>query len=402
MISKRKYYSLFSLVSIKFVSLFLMAYVLLYLSYFGGLNSVGVFSAITAVTGPLAMFASFRYVEWMALHGDKNYAFSISISAAIFIYFILALFAYFILIKIDCDLVVLLLLVTYKPFEMIGEFYASSLISKGDVNGAVLSVVSRLILIIIFSLLGLLYKFGSVLLIIAASLIVSHIFVLALNDFPKIIRKRHFVVITVHDILGYISNNFKYGLLSAIISFNSSLPRYFLTYIGDMEILGLFSMIYLVAATAVNILQYPVSVKIVQIRDYLIGNLYLIRLVFLIQSVVLLFLLILSGAPYLNIHDWRSYSNINLILLFVSISFMFVFLMFRGILFSLSIALNLASNLQWLTLCSSILAVFVLSGLRFFEHVDSNLIISCLFVSMSSYFSSIIVIYKLKMFGYRV
>lgn len=386
----------FTVAAIKFMSLLLMVYVLFFLFYFGGLSEVGIYSAITAVSAPLAMFCSFRYVEWIALHENKEYGFSVSVVSGVLLYFLLAIPAFMILRNFVSDWLILLLLIAYKLIEMIGEFYITLLVSKGDIVGAGVSVCARFTLVLIFSILGLALGFESKLWVIVIALFASYTLVLLLIDMPKMLRMRYFVSFSIRDIYLYVVANFKYGLLGAMVSINSTFPRYFLTYVGDMKLLGLFSLVYQVAATVVNIAQYPVSVGISRIRIYLQGRYHLLQFASIVITVFVLALLGGSGLPALNQHNWLSNSFTGYLMLLFFAASMFVFLMFRGVIFSLAIALESARHLQWIVLIAGLLAAFILLSMWSVGFIASSFLMSCLFVVISSYLSVLMVVFGLR------
>lgn len=386
-----------SLAAIKFTSLLLMAYVLFFLFFFGGLSQVGIYSAITAVTAPLAMFCSFRYVEWIALHENKSYGFSLSVSAASVIYMLLAIPSFFVMQLFVDDWRLLFLLFIYKLIEMICEFYMALLASRGEVYASAISVCARFILVAVLSLTGVALGFEDGLWIIIGALLISYAIVFIFLDMPRLMKENDFIICDIASLFSYVVSNFRYGLLGAAVSVNSVLPRYFFTYLGDMKVLGLFSLVYQVAATVVNVAQYPVSIGASHIKAYFQENYRFFRFSIVAVAVFALAILSVCTLPSLNQHNWIGGKFYNYLVLALCAGAMFIFLMYRGILFSVAIASGGAKHLQWLVLVAGGFALLTMSVVWYLSLVSSSFLIGCLYVSFSSFFSALLVFREIKL-----
>lgn len=383
------------IIVLKMASLILMGYVMLFLTVFGGLADVGVYSAVTAVTAPAAMFFMFRYVEWIALSEDKVSAFSVSVSVAVTGFLLAAPIIYLFLKEVVPSKFFLFFLIAYKPFELLNDFFVSMLVSRGDKRLAFFSLFYKLAGVIIISMTGLMLGFKNLPLLIALALFLAFFGVTLIHDLVCVVRLRIFQWPGSKAMLAYACDNVKFGVLGLLVSVNSLLPRYYLIAMGDMAMLGLFSLAYQIAASMVNILQYPIGLKVAGIRDFFIVRapwLDFILIGFfalLVASVVGVFF-VASGAHI----DYATLPR--MIFLSIIVLLMFFYLIFRGFLLSLIVATAQTEYIYLVVLISSFVAVLASALVIHLYSEISPFLVSSFFVIVSSFVTSTILVLRFR------
>jgi hypothetical protein len=253
------------LVMLKFSSMALTAFALIFLTLAGGLESVGRYSSVTAVTAPLVMFLSFRNVEWMSLSSDKKMAFSTAVSVAFVGFSFAAPLVYVEMDPLIGDNYFLASLLVFKAIEIISEMLVVVYTTSGFKKMALISIYAKLACAALLSVTFVFILKMQVLRGVAAAMLVSYLGVISIYDYKNIRSMSLFSVPRLGSFIEYVRKNFGYGALNMAISVNSSMPRYFLIYRADMTSVGAFSLMYQIAATMVNVIQYPVSVKVVRV-----------------------------------------------------------------------------------------------------------------------------------------
>lgn len=386
---------LLSMVVLKMASLMLMGYVMLFLTVFGGLQDVGSYSAVTAMTAPVAMFLMFRYVEWIALAGNKVAAFSVSVLVAVGGFIVAAPLIYAVLSGVTENGVFLVFLIAWKPLEIFGDFFISYLISCGDKRGAIRSVVCKLLGVVALSMLGVLAGFDNFPLLISWALFLGFVFVVVFHDLRIVRRKKSFVMPGWRGIVDYVRSNFKFGLLGVLVSVNSLVPRYYLMAAGDIAMLGLFSLLYLVAASAVNLLQYPISLKAAEIKNFFCDRIYLFDYVPAMLGAVLILMTIVGMFFSVNVRDGVSGLMGVLVVLFFS-ALMFLYLLFRGLSLSLAIAANRADFVYVFVVFSALSGFLFSLIVWFFNSEISDIFLSSYFVIVSSFVAGALLLRRVR------
>lgn len=380
---------------LKMASLILMGYVIAFLSFFGGLSELGSYSAVTSVTAPLAMFFMFRYVEWIALSEDKALAFSVSVSIAVTGFVVFSPIVFYLLSGVVDSGLFLFLMLAFKPLELFSDFYVAMLVSRGERRAAFFSIVLKLSGVIFISTVALLFGFENFPLVVAVALFASFLFVFLFYDLPCVVRNKIFILYGKSSAIEYLGRNFMFGVQGLLISFNSVAPRYYLIAVGDMRLLGLFTLIYQIAASIVNVIQYPISIKISGIRNFLLSKLRLMDIITGVFFCVLLGLV--SSVMLWGGYDYNhSSSLIGIASIIVAVLVMFIFLTYRGLLLSLVIATGQASRNYLVIVFSFFVAILVSSLIGSSSYQISPFAVSLVFVIVSSFVTGAILSFMVK------
>ncbi len=364
-----------------------MAFVLLFLTVSGGLSDVGTFSAATAVTAPIAMFLVFRYVEWISLATDPVKAFSESTSVAITGFILACPFIYWGLAGWIRDHLFIKLLLIYKPFEIISDLIVTLHAARNKRLIALISAYVRLFGVIALSILfvyGLKIKplHG-----VVVALLTSYVTTFLLYDMPILRRFGLFILPNASESVNYIRFNFSYGLLNLAVTLNSSMPRYFLAFQQDLKSLGLYSLLYQVAATGVNIIQYPLSIKVKAVYRLIRENIYKIRVSLVLGAMLTLSACVGSALGWIpslqpNVGGWGR------ILYIVLIGFMFLPLLLRGALITSAIGAARGEKLYSILATSMVISIFIVGASYRFGTAEGGLVLACAYVSASSIVTS--------------
>lgn len=391
---KKNIIEFFLIVAMKFASLSLMIYVIGFIFYFGGLKELGIYSAITAVTIPLTVFASYRYIEWMALEPNKNDAFLIASSSAVLTYIFFVFFATPIFYSIHNDFFTMFFLIIYRPLELVSDIYVSFLVGIQKKSLAAISILSKFFLVIVISFLLKIFSKLDAVQLVALSVFLSYLSVFSFFDVPVMLHKRYLQRISFTNIRLYLKDNYHYGFLNTMVTLNSVIPRYYLTYIGSMESLGLFSFLYQISATLVNLIQYAVSIKIQSISKFMLENFYILsRIAAVLMVLILVLLFVFIKQPY----NYASLIKENYLWSFFIISGMFVFLMYRGLLISIFITIEKGGRMNIYFFSAGLLAATLILPFIIFNIIESSIALSVVFVMMSCYITSLFIqtrIYK--------
>lgn len=333
-----------------------MVYSLGYLALAGGLQAVGEFSAVMSVLSPIAMFSVFRYVESIGVSEDKADAFSTSLCASLTIYLLGAIFLFLPMVffmDFGLEKEIIFTLIFFKALEMLNDHGNAYLTSSGQTFLATTSNIIKLFGVVALSLFfGFILEYSPVI-TISLSLFLSFFLAIIFFDSMLWVSKVRFGGRDGRRLSGYILENYQYGFVSLLASVNSNVPRYFLMTFSSLEVLGLFSLIYLVASASVNVLQYLVSVKIDIIRVFLLHY----RAAFSLSFVVCLALFSILGLGLLCAPSVPYGSPFYYPYLAFMAFYMFFFLFVRGVLVSVWVFKSAGMELNFYfaasTLCAS-------------------------------------------------
>lgn len=366
---------------VKLLTLMLMGYVVFFVLFFGGAYQVGVFASVASFFAPLVMFSNFRYVEYISCSDSVKKATLTALITSIFV-FLSAVICFFVVkskfgIFPEVSDSLFFVFVIYKILEQTADFFSTAFIVKKHLKFVAALAVLRFFLFFVLSLLlNVFFGESDFLICVVVALVFSY-FICFVIDVIFFVSDYDGGVINFFEIFEYVSNNFGYGFLSMAISFNSSLPRYFLNYTGKMEILGIFSVVYQIAATVVNVFQQAVGIHGRRVSVFLKENLFL-----LYGSGVALFCfygLFLLKMKGLVLFDDLIAHVLNGVFCF----FMIAALLLRG--WSLTAAVIVGGRgLQKFVFLSSVFSILSLSYAKVFFLGWSDLSLSYSFVVFSS------------------
>jgi hypothetical protein len=237
------------------------------------------------------------------------------------------------------------MLIFYKPLEMTSDMLVVAYTSNGNRRSGLVSVYSKLLLVIIFTTCSVYIFHWDPLKCAAGSLLTSYAIVLLCYDLKLVHNKNMWSKVDYMEIKGYVSENVGYGTLNLLMSLNSSMPRYFLIYQSNMAKLGLFSLLYQVAATTVNVMQYPISVKVRGVSEFFRQNASKIRKGMELSGLIFIFACVLLVLFMPNGKDIFLNKHAQLVLCPLLVLMMFLPLFLRGTTITAAIGLNCATGL---------------------------------------------------------
>lgn len=366
----------------------MMAFLMLFLLLYGGAKSLGIYAAITAITAPISMFCVFRYIESIALSQSKSKSFLTSLSAAIMLYIVMAPPIFYLIRDNIGDYFSAFILFLFKPLEMIHDFYIVYLSSEKLYKKAILSMSAKFIVFLVICVLGFFYLHWSVIHVVCLALFLSYFSILLILDIPYI-RKVKIEHVGLLDIHRYVIENVRHGIANAMISINSVMPRYFFMFVGDLKMLGIFTFIYQMSATCVNVIQYPMSIRANDISNFIFKKYYFVNGFFKI-SLIFVLLYIFSLNYILHNGDDKL---ILFFLLFIFISF--VMMLLRGALFSSLIAIKKDKVMNKYIFLSGVFSLICVVIFKYSILSYDVLSIACIYVVLSVSISSMLALRKL-------
>jgi hypothetical protein len=315
----------FSLILVRAASMIAMSASLLFIWWQGSIEEVGIFSGITAVITPIVSLSHYRYVEYISTSKSKLLALSTAISSSVSTYIVISLIVVPIFIYIYGNTLTIALIWFYKLFELITDIYIAYLSVIGKEKTIKIMILQRLLLLVIgFSCLTVINNIYNINLLLYIAFLLCLVFTFSfLFDFRKVNFKYKF-----KDALNYTNDNIGYGLSSLTISINSLLPRYLYIYTGDNKTLGIYSIIYLLSANLVNLIQYPISIYATRFNDFVSKN----KLKIITLSLTICFAI----SPILYVFE-----SYNYIFYMFSMSLIFLSLLLRAMLITSLVVMNL-------------------------------------------------------------
>jgi hypothetical protein len=323
------------LIGSKLFSLSIMGYVVGFIAWKGGLEPVGEFSSIVALLAPIAMFSVLRYPEWIALADDKMGALStVLISSQLLYGFGATVLVLAVAVLGGISLEQFLLLAVFKSLEIVndqlGAYYSAAQLHRRAIASNALKLAGLLFLTnVVFDI-----EPTSVVTTVAYSLVCGHFFVLVIYDGPTLKRLGR---PPATQIQSFLATQYQFGFSNALTSVNSNMPRYFLMAMSSKTLLGIFSIIYLVSATLVNVFQFPVSIKVERIKQALLSGPH--------HAQSLFFFVLISVLGFLSIAALWSGSG-GFLYYFLACVAMSLALMLRGVGVSLEVGFGEASTLN--------------------------------------------------------
>ena len=371
---KKKLIQVLEILLIKFSSVAIMGLIFLYLWINDGFEGVGEFAALMAIIAPIGVFSQFRYIEFISIAENKENAFKISYTSSLIVFtFFISIFLLFVFIS-GWGLYLYILAILYKYQEMYFEFKNAYSVSLNDRINALRMNALRIVGVFLLFLLD--YSIG-----IDNYLLFAFLFLNFYNFIVIIFNKFDFSSIDLRSSLGYVKDNYYYGISSMLISLNSLIPRYFFIYLGDKKSLGIFTIIYLVSSTSVNLFQYLFSVKSELVFNIVINKSKIIKFL-LVSLLPLAFFMLFMVDQYL--------------VLFSSFFLMFIFMLIRGLIITSSVVYGLKSKINYSVILGMILSI-ILSFLSYiFNSEFLNFSVASFYVVLSSCITSFILIYILN------
>jgi len=379
--------------AVKFSSVLYSTYIIFYLYYFGNLTEVGLYSSAISIISPIIMISSLRYIEAIAISANKIKLLKlISISSAV-LYTLLSLMVLIILFftRDESYLLLLLALIVVKYLELKVDILCAFIISKNEkITFFSLLRLAVLILNSIF-LIKLNYGFSS-LNIIILSILISNITILIIYKSNNEKSDNTKVIFT--ELYGFIKNNIKFGYTNLFLSINSNIPKYYMIFLNEFELLGAYTILYLISATSVNILQNPISHTIDKLQYFIQ------REIVLLHNILNLFTLIWIITIYFLIQNNIIFTQINklfdyVILIIIIIIILSIFMLIRGTLISLSIARAINNTNYYVIL--SILISLIFCGVFIFIAGNKFIIINGLtYIIFSSFITSKFILNKIS------
>jgi hypothetical protein len=375
---------LLQLMLLKFSSLALTASVLLFLTVAGGLKEVGIYSSATAVTAPIATFLIFRSVEWISMSESYAKAFSIATVFAAGSFLLASPVVYLILEKWVQDFLFLKLILLYKPLEIISDMLMIVYTASGNKRLALYSIYSKFSLAAALTFIFIRISHISPLRSAAFALLIAFFAVILCYDWRNIRQKKLYASMEAKEVFAYVKGNIGYGFLSMAVSVNSSMPRYFLISQSDMSKLGLFSLLYQLAATLVNILQYPISIKVAKVSGFIKSHAVEIKKY--VSSLMLIFVMaaVVAMAAYHGEKDIFMMREFRWVLYPAIICLMFVFLLIRGIMVTAVIGLRKGDMLYAIIIGSIVLSALMSTLFLEFSGKWAGIVTCGLYVILSS------------------
>ncbi len=225
------------------------------------MHTLGAYSAMVALTAPICMFLMFRCAESISLAHDKKREFSLLLTGSVTIFLALGPLFFLAGRSLGVGPIFCLLILAFKPLEMIAELTNTAFIARKSEYWATRSCLARVAgVVLLTNLLDITVQLAP-LITVGLSLLFTYSAVFLLHDLPRLRSSDLLELFGVNALLNYVKRNFGLGALNFTISFNSSLPRYVLAEQSGLAALGTFALMYQIAATLVNILQYPVSLN---------------------------------------------------------------------------------------------------------------------------------------------
>lgn len=315
------------LLFIKLSSLLIMAYSLIFLAFFGGLEVVGEFSALTALVAPFSMFAAFRYIEFISKSEDREAAFILASSTSLFVYGIFLLPVVLYLGWRDRLSWLFFVFIFQRALELLSDHFIAFYSSSKLYEKAIFSLLLKIV-IVVFSSLFLLFAlefdpFESAILSLVIAFVVG-VFGFDLPGYYSAFLSRF----SVREKVSYFIENFHLGVMSFVVSLNSVAPRYFLMGVGDYKFLGFFTLLYQISATVVNVFQFAISVNVRYFSDF-VGR-HNALMLFLILVVPLV-----SSAFLFQEINWNESPPISIVLFLVAA--MTATLLVRGVYMSVAV-----------------------------------------------------------------
>lgn len=370
---------------IKFSSLSIMIFILLYILLSSGLESVGYFSAVTAITAPIAMFCQFRYIEVIGLAAEdkKEWTFFTSIISSLCVFLVISLGIVIFLRFINYQNYYLLILaLAYKFFEMFSDSYIAYLSSVKKNKRAFSVVVMRVFLVLVCTAFSWVWKHGDIVENILWAMLVAYL-ISSIFDFILIYKNANIHVQFI-EIWHYICANIGYGFLAVFVSINSLIPRYFFMYAGDYKNLGLFSVLYLCASFPVNVFQFAVSLRATLIKEYLVKNFKIQKLNIILSLFVIISLLFL----------FKYVVSTSYLYLLLYIVLMFLALMIRGIFITYSISNQLNTYINFVVVASMVACSGCMLLLFMVNWFSSLLIFGVFYVFLASSLTTFMLIFR--------
>ncbi|WAT83479.1 hypothetical protein [Delftia acidovorans] len=368
--------------------LFIAFYSIVFISIQGGVSELGKFSAVTSILAPLVMFVTFRYVEFINAAADKFKAFSEIFWVGGCLYAIAAVLVGLFLWVYDSmgiAFYIFALVAIYKIFELFNDLLTTTLFAVGQKRLAISVIAAKVLAIVVLSIVWHWLVGLSALNTMCAALVSGFIGCFLLIDLPICVRYHLMHKTNFSEMMNFIKKNIGLGFFNLLISLNSTLPRYYILYFGDFYQLGLYTLIYQISATAVNIVQYPISVKVEAIAK-----------IFRVRPGVewRLFLGQFFGVALLLAGGFLSQS-LPIVYAGLASLAMFVGLSIRGIFITACLGLGVVRDYVQ-TLVISILAGVVFLAVFELIHFDgSRLLLSFIYVLISSAVTSLILIKRI-------
>lgn len=356
---------------------FIIFYSVLFITFFGGVVELGRFSAVGAILSPLTMFVTFRYIELIGISADKSKTFSELVISAFSIYFCVVVFIGFWVDYYqsrDIRLSDFILMVTYKSVELFGDILAVVLIQTRKGGEATKIAVYKTAIIVALSLVLHFYFYLPALDAVYISLIFGFLIVFLLVEI-RVCKKYNLLIRrSLDDVLGFIKSNFSLGVFNALMSLNSVVPRYYILYFGDLRQLGVFSLIYQLSSTSVNLLEYVSGIYVRSIARGFIKKKYISRLI--LSGYIISFVLIIFGLIIEN-HSQFGYFIISGIA-------MFMVLMGRGVSVVICLGLSVGVNYAGLMLATMMVGSIVVYALEYLSFMEGRLFFAFLYVLVAS------------------
>lgn len=268
-----------------------------------------------------------------------------------------------------------ILAIFYKNIEMFFEFQNAYFININKINNAIWINIFRILnTLFLFLLYPLFFYDTNYIIFCFIFLICSNCILLLCSGFK--LKKVNFSIL-----VAYTRSNYSYGITSMFMSLNTLIPRYFYIVIGDTKGLGFFTILYLFASTAVNVLQYVFSIKANYIEKIYSTNEKTIKYIIHIVSILMLLLFI----------------NLNyFILIFLSFILMFLFMTIRGGLITISIVHDKKFKINISMIYGMVIALIFSYSMFYINNNTFDISSSAFYICLSSWITSIILIYNKK------
>lgn len=248
--------------------------ILISIARFGNVEMVGQYTLGLAIISPIIMLTSLKTSTIYITDQTNKYSFKDYFSIRIVTSFITAIILFALLFIVDYDtttMIVILLVVSYKIIESISDILYAPMQKEEHVNYVAISKIVKgaLSLLLISTLL---YLTGN-LIIGLVGVVFVYFVALVFYDFRNALK---FEFVKFQFILPHFYNIVKIslplGIVHMLISLNTNIPRYFVEYYFNAEILGYFAAISYMVVNNINIFTTALSRVVIPRFSKLLHN----------------------------------------------------------------------------------------------------------------------------------